>query len=212
MTMNDDQQWLQKMSELEDGCDVSVGGIEHAKLLERLCTPGADPPENDTQICTHQTLRECSHGLHDEYWLTCDSCHATFSYQQAYTLLRAELAEANRKLAAWRAGLPVGLSFSSAAADALPDTNCPQTTEAVVAARMDKDREIEELKAKLAEAERERERVSYFAQIATYKQGDYGYHGPVYRVVIPVDPKASPIPSFIEAADAAREEQKGKTE
>lgn len=58
--------------------------------------------------CTHQTLRDCSHPLHDEYWLTCDACSATFSYQQAYGLanaridkLTAERDEARRERDAW---------------------------------------------------------------------------------------------------------------
>lgn len=45
MKMNSDPAWLKKMTELEDGCDVSVGGMEYADTLARLCTPGTDPPE-----------------------------------------------------------------------------------------------------------------------------------------------------------------------
>ena len=48
MKMNDDPKWLKRMTELEDGCDVSVGGMTHAELLRRLCAPGATPPELDT--------------------------------------------------------------------------------------------------------------------------------------------------------------------
>lgn len=47
MRMNDDPKWLKKMTDLEDGCDVSVGGMAHALFLERLCTPGSPPPELD---------------------------------------------------------------------------------------------------------------------------------------------------------------------
>ncbi len=47
MKMNDNPEWLKKMSELEDGCDVSVGGMDHAELLRRLSAPGEEPPEQD---------------------------------------------------------------------------------------------------------------------------------------------------------------------
>ena len=52
MKMNNDPEWLRKMAELEDGCDVSVGGMEHAELLARLCKPGASPPEHDAPLCS----------------------------------------------------------------------------------------------------------------------------------------------------------------
>lgn len=52
-----------------------------------------------SDTCTHQTLRDCSHPLHDQYWLSCDACGATFSYQQAYTLAKARIAALEAKLA-----------------------------------------------------------------------------------------------------------------
>jgi hypothetical protein len=66
MKMNTDPEWLRKMTELEDGCDVSVGGMEHAKLLERLCTPGASPPEDDTKwLPTADAINALPPGLRD---------------------------------------------------------------------------------------------------------------------------------------------------
>lgn len=66
LKMNNDPEWIKKMAELEDGCDVSVGGMEHAKLLERLCTPGSEPPELDELAALRAENARLDKAWHEE--------------------------------------------------------------------------------------------------------------------------------------------------
>ena len=50
--------------------------------------------------CKHEVLRDCSHPLHDQYWLVCDACGTTFDYRQAYLLQAQRLDAKDSQIAA----------------------------------------------------------------------------------------------------------------
>jgi len=58
MKMNSDPEWLKRMTDLEDGCDVSVGGMDYAERLARtldpLCPDSLDGNHHSAPIGTDE--------------------------------------------------------------------------------------------------------------------------------------------------------------
>lgn len=51
MKMNQDKAWLLRMAELEDGCDVSVGGEMNADITYRITEKGRWVAERMKDLC-----------------------------------------------------------------------------------------------------------------------------------------------------------------